>query len=216
LLRKDPSLFRLPLGVEMELAGLGPNRSPGRLNGSSAGSGSPTYADHRGARRMASASWPPTRTESQAIGDQVSGPRGTLVGLDYGVREWVLDLPWLKHPAKGTIRGLYSDHSRHLRAATGFLNNNDLQPVHKELRELGVVRGLALGEVALLRDPTDPTRSNQTGDRLLPPTVPGVVRTLHVRRDGGGVLPDELDPHLGKVGLRLCGGAAFIAEVRRR
>lgn len=205
----DPDLFRLPLGVEMELATLGADASPGRLNGSSAGADSPTYADHRRAsQRMAPASWPPTRAESSTMGDRVSGERGILVGLDYGVREWVLDLPWLKHPAKGTIRGLHADYARHLRAATGFAANEDLASVAKELAELGVVRGLALGEVAWLR--------NVDSRGVLPPSVPGVVRTLHMRRDGGGVLPDELDPHLDRVGLRLCGGAAFIAKVRSR
>ncbi|MEE9126753.1 MAG: hypothetical protein V3U11_06400, partial [Planctomycetota bacterium] len=220
LVAQKPDLFRLPLGVEMELAALGPSPGGARLNGGLSGAReqSVTYADHRRAsRQMALArSWPPTRTENDTMGDRVSRSRGTLLGLDFGVREWVMDLPWLRHPAKGTIRSLHSDYQRHLQASTMFLDNEDLADVHKELGELGVVRGLALGEVALLRDALDPQAGNGFGDKPLSVTVPGVVRTLHVRRDGGGVLPDEPDPHLGKVGLRLCGEAAFVAEVRRR
>ena len=222
LVAQKPDLFRLPLGVEMELAALGPSPGGARLHGGSAGTGSAaarsvTYADHRRAsRQMALAGrWPPTRTENEAMGD-LSGSRGTLLGLDFGVREWVMDLPWLEHPAGGMIRSLHSDYQRHLQASTMFLTNKYLAHVHKELGALGVVRGLALGEVALLRDALDPQAGNGFGDKPLPVTVPGVVRTLHVRRDGGGVLPDEPDPHLGKVGLRLCGEAAFVAEARRR
>jgi serine/threonine protein kinase len=218
LLARDPDLFRLPLGVEMELGVLGPDRPEARLNGSLVRAGAMTYAHHRRAQRQMvnAASWPPTRAESDAMGDRVAGPRGTLVGLDFGVREWVMDLPWLRHPAKGTIRGLQSDYARHLRASTGFLANADLKDVRQELAALGVVRGLALGEVRLLRDALDPDGGRPGDARLLPATVPGVVRTLHLRRDGSGALPDELDPHLDRVGLRLCGGAAFVAEVRRR
>ena len=126
------------------------------------------------------------------LGDEVFGLHG-------GVREWVADLPCLA-PAStaGQLLEWLGDADRHLeriaQLAAGALQLQGLVP---ELLQNGVVRGQPAGDAAGL------------------PAV-GVLGTLHLRRDGMGLLPGEVDPRLGGIGMRLAGGAVFVRQVRPR
>ena len=107
-----------------------------------------------------------------------------------------------------------ADHQAHLSHAEGFASgvsrpteageaSQTITDLQVELSIRGVVRGGFVAQAAP-GSPEDP----------LPASFPGVVRILVLRRDGMGLL-SEVDPHLARVGLRLAGGRAFVAEVRK-
>jgi hypothetical protein len=83
--------------------------------------------------------------------------------------------------------------------------------VERDLLRVGIARGMALDELA-----ATPQASTVHGAGRWPARVPGVVRVLQLARDGSGLLPGEVDPHLARIGVRLCGGRAFLQWVRSR
>lgn len=208
LLARDPELFRLPTGVELELAAFGSGHVPDpevpALNGAARTGGLKAAALAPG--RLDASRWPPSARELHAAGDYVVTELGAvLTGIDFGVREWVADLP-----ALGSDRERWSasaDHLRHIEAAAELARAPAQSALARELLRFGVVRGTAHDEI-------DPGEAR--GGVRLPRSVPGVVRVLQVARDGSGLLPGELDPHLPAIGLRLCGGRAFLHWVRSR
>ena len=229
LLASDPSLFRLPSGVELELAAFGPHHDPtvpgAPLYGAWRGGGVRIAAAEAAATmRRTSRNWPPTAAELFAAGDyvvndwgehgaarqEVGNTAGALVemtGLDFGVREWVIDLPVLMAD-RGRALAAMADHVRHLEAAAELATLPATADAERAVLRLGVVRGVALDELARATTPLTVGRGRCS------PQVPGVVQVLQLARDGSGV-PNELDPHLSAIGMRLCGGRSFLQRVRR-
>jgi hypothetical protein len=214
-----PELLRLPLGVELECAALGDPTPESPLNGPARVPGRMGIAAHRAARlRMADpAAWPPTETESAAAGDVVDNQPMwlPLFAIDFGVREWVLDLPFVSPDERTLLVEYHANALRHLEVAQALARGEVAGELGRRLLLTGTVRGLALGETDGLLDARTGARVTDA-DGPLPAGVPGVVRTLYLRRDGRGLLPDEWDPHLASTGLRLAGGRAFVTEVRSR
>lgn len=220
----DPSLFRLPMGLELELAalGAGSERTPGALHGGGRQPPGMTIGGYLalGAGRGDPSAWPPTRGELLAAGDALHTRQGhELTGLDFGVREWVFDLPYLPAIAGREVLTLrLGDHGGHLADAMDFARGAVLRPagdasssplagLEAELRRVGVVRG------SIPRDRSG-SLAARSPDVELPDDVTGVVRILVLRRDGRGLLGDP-DPNLRDIGFRLAGGRAFVREVRR-
>ncbi len=211
----DPSLLRLPLGVELEFAAMGPSlREGAALNAAAlAGAAGSGFNMAEFLAQRDAQDWPLTRSELIAAGDVLETALGSsLVGLDFGVREWVLDIPYA-----ASARILFADHVQLLRALGLFAADGEGVP--EQLRPLaainGVVRGLAVGETRGLIDGLR-GESVDSSARALPPSVPGVVRTLVLRRDGAGLMAGQLDPQLRMIGFRLAGDTRLIERVRRR
>ncbi|MEZ5965353.1 MAG: serine/threonine-protein kinase [Planctomycetota bacterium] len=215
LLVREPDLLRLPMGVELELAALGSEpaaiASELRLNGAErAGGVRVVSSSAAAAARPDPARWPPTARELAAAGDRVVTDFGVeMTGLDFGVREWVGDVP--AAPGDSTMFEASADHVRHLEAVSALASGRLRPEVARSLLRFGSVRGLALDELATAA----PGNAVHAKGRW-PARVPGVVRVLQMARDGSGVLPDEVDPHLAVLGVRLCGGRRFLARVRSR
>ena len=211
-----PDLFRLPMGVELELAALGSGdrRDDGALHGVGRRAAAMTIGDHRsGVAALLTAS------ELGAIGDVATTRQGDpLTGVDFGVREWVLDFPFLPaSEGRDVLAEWLIDHRAHVtyaedlargpaRLADGGASSEAINALQAELSRRGVVRG---GFV-----PLPSAMEQRAADDRLPSSVPGVVRILVLRRDGMGLL-SEVDPHLDRVGFRLAGGKVFVQEVRR-
>ena len=130
--------------------------------------------------------WPPTGEESVALGDVVeTEPQHQFIALDFGVREWVLNLPYTESRAesRAVLAVWLADHARHVELAEQLAATGELDDWPEDLRSIfrltGVVRGLALGERDGLIDGLGGGRI-LLGDGVLPPTVPGVVRSLHL------------------------------------
>ncbi len=217
LIAGDPALLRLPLGVELEAAALGERGGDTRLNGT------------RRCRRKAFESatnflddptrWPPTVERSREVGDVVRTELGfELVGLDFGVREWVADLPFsFGVDGEPLLREWLSDHERHLQRAEQFALGqlpSSAQALQSFFARIGAVRGLANGEVAGLIDGIS-GREIASGE-YLSPRVPGVTRCQNLRRDGREPSSRDRDATLAFVGMRLAGGARFVDKVRAR
>ncbi|MBK8976726.1 MAG: serine/threonine protein kinase [Planctomycetes bacterium] len=209
----DPALFRLPFGVELDNAALGARSDPDpvALNGSAVrGPGILAVAAARFASRPAT---PPSRAELREVGDVVTTELGyELVGLDGGVREWVADLPFVSDDPDGRalLREWLADHERHAQRMREIAAGR-IEAVPSDLLgrlvTYGVVRGAAFG---------DPTAIPADAGPRLGVTWPGAVRALQVRRDGAGLLPGDVDPHVLQSGLRIAGGQRFVERVRRR
>lgn len=221
----DPELLRLPLGVEMEMAALGAAPTSGfALNGLRGAVRADVVRAHEDAlaARDDRLHWPPTAVESAGLGDAVTTGQGyRLVALDFGVREWVLDLPYSVVLEKDALlREWGADQGGHVVRALDLARGTGLDPTLRELQghlaTFGVVRGLALGEPHLLVDGEHGGDLRRVTVEILPPTLPGVVRVLQLRRDGRDLLEDQVDPRLQLVGLRLAGGAEFVRRVRAR
>ncbi len=213
LLFRDPDTLRLPAGVELEIAAMGGARSSfpaPLLNGAARRQGLSCAAAVAAVRARGDAElWPATSAESSAAGDVVETELGGLItGLDFGVREWVLDLPLLaRDAARPLLIERLSDHERHVLAAAALAAGDPGAGMATELVRTGSARGIALGEAEL---------AGAAAGEHFGPEAPGVVRVLQLRRDGRGVLPGELDPHLPFIGFRLCGGPRFLDLVRAR
>jgi hypothetical protein len=77
------------------------------------------------------------------------------------------------------------------------------------------VRGLALGErEGLLR--LDGARLDPSAYSVVPETVPGVLRTEQLLRDGHDLLSQGVDPRLARTGFRVVAAAAALAGLRGR
>ncbi|MCA8957487.1 MAG: serine/threonine protein kinase [Planctomycetes bacterium] len=188
----DPEALRLPFGVELELAALGPGR--GRLNGVAGG---------------------PTLAELRRRGDSVRSARGELVGLDFGRREWVMDLPWPRDAAARNLVGVWMrDFELHQRLAAGEQAIEGLAAGEAAvLRTVGVVRGGDLTDAQRLVDLE--TGRPARPDAPLGRGVPGVTRVLCIDRDGSGI-GGKTHRLLREVGMRLAGGRVFLEKVRAR
>jgi hypothetical protein len=81
------------------------------------------------------------------------------------------------------------------------------------IRQLGVVRGLACGEVGGLLDRAG-ARIDPLAHRALPATVPGVLRTEQLRRDGKDLLSGPREARLRHVGFRLAGSALQLSRLK--
>jgi hypothetical protein len=158
-----------------------------------------------------------------ALGDRVAAAVGGDVrGLDFGVREWVLDLPHGPDAGSETlVREWISDRELHVQRALE-LSGARPAPADQEARLLpelrarlstfGVVRGLAIGDRVGALDADGRRLDLATGS--LPASVPGVLRAEQMRRDGRDLLPGRWDPRLLVTGFRLAGGSVFVQRVR--
>lgn len=205
----DPDLFRLPLGCELERAAFG-DAEVEACHGAAA---------HGGAVSMrAFDSFSPTggtwgAKTTEQLGDVVPTVYGrSFVGLDFGLREWVLDLPHMAG-AELLLREWTGDHTVHLsRMLSIGAGAADPKPDPLGLQQrIGVVRGLAFGEGEGV--------IGLEGERLrfgafsqLPSYVPGVLRTEQLRRDGEALLGAGRDRRLRRVGLRVAGNAEALAR----
>ena len=208
---KDPSLFRLPLGCELELAAYGDNGGTA-CNGVSAQGGGVKVAAFV-ADTAPVAPW--GSTETKALGDFITTTYGEgfeFIGLDFGVREWVLDLPHIPDNEMLLVEWM-ADHAVHLNRVMGMASGvKELQPSAYGLtRQFAVVRGLAFGESnGLIDSKGKPYVLDQ--HTVLPASVPGVLRTEQMRRDGNDLLGRGREPRLLLVGFRVAGNAK---ELRR-
>ncbi len=211
LLDGDPGLLRLPLGCELDRAALGTGSVA--LPGGAGGVAQAAWAEPRDPGRA------PAAGELRARGDRVAtAAGGEILGLDFGVREWVFDVA--EGGAQGSAALLHEwtgDHGLHLAKVTAFAAGAaPPRDVGGRLRELAVVRGLAFGEAfGLVSGLTGRPVIPAAGD-VLPADVPGVVRIEQMRRDGRDLVGAGSDPRLARVGLRLAGGAALAQRVRGR
>lgn len=190
----DPEAARLPLGCELELAAF---------------AGATASAGHgAGAHGGVVAAWPFRRdagvADAGACGDRVPTAYGVdFVGLDFGLREWVLDLPTTAD-AVALLAEWMADRAVHLDRAEALASGRDPRIVAAlgPARRLAVVRGLGFREGGALLGrggaPIDPERV-----AALPPEAPGVLRTDQLRRDGGDLMSAGPDPRLQHVGFRV-------------
>ena len=136
-------------------------------------------------------------------------------GLDFGVREWVGDLPHI--PDELLLSEWIGDHENHLARVLDYAMGRATPPerLAASLRTFGVVRGLALGELdGLLASSGERLDTDST--ETVPGSVPGVLRTLQLRRDGRDLLSKEPDPRLRRIGFRVAGTAVLVARMRGR
>jgi hypothetical protein len=246
----QPWVVRLPFAIELELAALRPLGAGGSADaGRSTTDGDPsvrrgngcaanrqlTAADFegygRGARRadgtMDPGRWPSSAIESAARGDQVPGLHGNFIALDFGVREWVLDLPRPAEADESHARMLdwIQDHHDHLEKI-GAIAAGESLGLLTPLSSQAVLRGTAWGEAGLTGLST---QELLTPPPVLHPALPmplsgaesgisaavaGVVRCVHVERDGSLFQRGDLDPHVLVAGFRLAGGERFVRAVR--
>jgi hypothetical protein len=210
----DPSLFRLPLGCELELAAYASaQRAACHAAAAAGGSVDTTGFLHAGAAFAGGGG--PTAAQLQALGDFVPTPFGApFVGLDFGVREWVADLPHVLG-AEVLLREWISDHEKHLERVLALADGTADPPPDPvgAIRQLGVVRGLACGEVGGLLDRAG-ARIDPLAHRALPATVPGVLRTEQLRRDGKDLLSGPREARLRHVGFRLAGSALQLSRLK--
>lgn len=206
----DPALFRLPLGCELELAA---------FSGADLGACS-GVAGHGGAVRAAAfepgsgGAIGSSEQRCRTFGDVVPTTYGrAFVGLDFGLREWVNDLP---HTADAALllREWTGDHAAHLArvsvVASGAAASE--QDTFGLQQRIGVVRGLAFGETSgLIGLAAEPLRLR--ADEALPSFVPGVLRTEQLRRDGRALLGAGRDPRLSGIGFRVAGDADALAQL---
>jgi hypothetical protein len=211
----DPRLFRLPLGCELELAAYGAAKVPS-CHGAGAAGGEVSMRDFVRAARDGEAG-ETTRAVSRASGDFVPTDFGfEFVGLDFGVREWVGDLPHVPR-AQLLLSEWTGDCAVHLDRVSTF-GSGDGQPppdLVAPLRTFGVVRGLARGELDGLVD-MNGARLEPESSTCVPLSVPGVLRTEQLRRDGRDLLTSVRDPRLARVGFRVAGTASTVARLRGR
>ena len=149
-----------------------------------------------------------------AAGDVVPTVFGEpFIGLDFGVGEWVLDLP----SAESVLKEWIADRDLHL-ARVLAMADGSFDPVPDAvapLRHIGVVRGLAFGRTIGLIDehgsPVDAMRL-----RNVPGSVPGVLRSEQLRRDGQDLLAGGTDARLSGIGFRLVAQPDRVAKARGR
>ncbi len=222
----DAGLFRLPLGCELELAGFGMDPAGGSRHAASARGVAVSAAPWSTAARAKKPQAGISAELLAGFGDRVpASPDGDVYGIDFGLREWVLDLA--QGPDAGgeaLVREWTADRELHVQRALE-LSGGRPAPADQEarlpielrarLRTFGVVRGLACGEATGLIG-ADGREIDTAVLAELPASVPGVLRAEQMRRDGRGLLPDEKDSRLRITGFRLAGGTVFLQRVRSR
>jgi hypothetical protein len=212
----SPGLFRLPLGCELELAAYSAARLPACNGTAACGRAVDMLAFVAAAGRLRRGILP-TAADSRGAGDSVPTAFGfDLFGLDFGVREWVADIPHTAG-AEPLLAEWIGDHAVHLARIAAFASGDVVPPDHlaRLCRMFGVVRGLALGELdgllAANGSRLDPARLAS-----VPATVPGVLRTEQLQRDGRDLLSTGDDPRLRVTGFRIAGTAELLARLRGR
>lgn len=205
-----PDWFRLPLGCELDLAAFG-GAVPGDVRHGAAVRGNRVLVSGFDAAQLPVDS----RAHAVATADLVDGPwPAPILGLDFGVREWTCDLPVSAGPEYALLQEWAGDALLHLRRVEEHARGKLLPAMlPARIASLGVVRGTASTEPRLLADPVSMVRAVDASGRLLP-SVPGVTRSEHIRRDGRDLVPGAADPRLGAVGFRIVGGSAFVSHVR--
>lgn len=206
----DANLFRLPFGCELELAAYAGNGGTACHAASARGGAVLASAFRAGAAPVA----PWTAAQTRSFGDYIKTSYGLgyeFVGLDFGVQEWVLDLPHMRNADLVLIEWT-SDHSKHLERVMGMsIGKQEMLPDELGLiRQFGVVRGLAFGESSGAIDGAGKPLQ-LAGIRVLPGTVPGVLRTEQLSRDGKDLLGSGREPRLQRVGFRVAGNAQELA-----
>ena len=197
----DADRFRLPFGCELELAAYARGVRPAGHGAAAAGGAVDCvlFLDPAGA---------PGAAASRRAGDVVpSGYGFDFVGLDFGVREWVLDLP-ADAGSELLVREWIGDQETH-RARVLALANGRFEPAPDPVgavARLGVVRGLGSAEPEGLID-VDGLRLELARSRVLPTVVPGVLRAQQLQRDGRDLLGRGRDPLLRRIGLRIAADA---------
>ncbi|MBL8726853.1 MAG: protein kinase [Planctomycetes bacterium] len=210
----DPDLFRLPLGCELELAAYAGATRPSCHGVGAAGRAvsMPAFLDAAPGLERGEVA---TSDAERRAGDVVPTSYGVdFVGLDFGVREWVADVPHVPDAAL-LLREWISDHAVHLARVSAFARGTASPPPDLEgpLRMLGVVRGLALGELEGLIGGGG-IRLDARILTVVPDTVPGVLRTEQLARDGRDLLTSQRDPRLLLVGFRIAGTEAMLSRLR--
>lgn len=210
----DPDLFRLPLGCELELAAFG-SAAVRACNGPASAGHPVSISAFLAAERAWQTRVPPTAADCIAAHDMVATAFGTpILGLDFGVREWVGDLPHAAG-AELLLGEWIGDYEVHLARLAALASGTMAPPrdLAVALRSFGVVRGLALGETEGL--------ISKAGTRLLahqlaevPASVPGVLRTEQLRRDGRALLSRDQDPRLLHTGFRVAGQRELLKLLR--
>ncbi len=201
----DVDAFRLPLGCELELATFG-GASVASCNGPVAHGGAVSMAAFLAATHTAASGEPKTAQQCETAGDVVGTSYGAaFFGLDFGVREWVLDIPHVLG-ADGLLREWIADRDAHLMHIDELSRGvaNPMPDRLGPLRHLGVVRGLGLGQRQGLIDATG-RPLDVAAFTVVPGCVPGVLRTEQLRRDGIDLLAGSSDPRLQCIGFRVVG-----------
>jgi serine/threonine protein kinase len=207
----DVAAFRLPLGCELELAAFG--AKPARAcHGAGSAGGRVAMAAFLAAGEVGAL---PSAAAARAAGDVVATAFGEpFVALDFGVSEWVLDLPHVAG-AELLLGEWIGDRTVHLERVMELAAGDPLPIPGGVLQQFGVVRGLAAGQRAgLLDDQGRPL--GVRGLEALPRSVPGVLRTEQLRRDGSHLLGDAVDPRLRTIGFRVVAEPERLAAARGR
>lgn len=219
----DADLFRLPFGAELEWAALGreTRRDHPALNGLRPAGDMTLHRlqlDFRRAQQRARRgahldpdAWPANPAQLDAIGDYAVSHDGSRVyGLDFGVREWVEDLPLVDVP--GEYRLIAGLHARHIDYAKKRSRGEELRVAVISQLENGEVRGLGWGEVDV--SGADPLGflADCYGEGDLRGLL-GVKRMNYVRRDGRG-LDGGISPVVRLSGFRVAGTEAFVRKAR--
>ncbi|MBL8737905.1 MAG: serine/threonine protein kinase [Planctomycetes bacterium] len=197
----DPERFRLPFGCELVLAAYARAQRPAAHGAAAAGGAV--------ASRLFTADWGgPGAAGSRRAGDVVPSRYGfDFVGLDFGVREWVLDLP-ADVGSELLVREWLGDHQTHLERVTALANGR-FEPAPDPagaVARLGVVRGLGSTEPEGLIG-EDGQRLDVARSSELPAVVPGVLRAQQLYRDGRDLLGRGREPLLQRIGLRIAADA---------
>ena len=204
----------------MELAAFGPDAKVAGGNGATARGGRVAIGGFLAQNSSLFEKVGPTAGNCADLGDQVPSEfEWPIHGLDFGVREWVLDLP--QKAADRLLSEWIKDRGQHrLRAFEGRAAAGQDFGLVVRLGQKGVVRGNPFGVGALLLDGqgrrVQVSDLQSGGNEWLPAVVPGVVRTEQLRRDGRGLEPGTFDPRLLRTGFRVVGEQAFVDEVRGR
>lgn len=223
----NPQMFRLPFAVELEWAAIRkPAAGDSPLNGLRAppGLGGKRFqafflgARARGSKagRMDAARWPPNPAELAAIGDFAPGPESDRAfGLDFGVREWVEDLPTVG--MSDAVRLSFSSHTQQRKFAESRRKGDLLKVSIGRGPARGEVRGLGLGEPVIGEsDPLDSLVDGYTGDQAhIGPGLLGVKRIICLRRDGVGATTGSASPLISVIGFRVAGTQDFLRRARR-
>ncbi|MFT4511753.1 MAG: serine/threonine protein kinase [Planctomycetota bacterium] len=206
----DANLFRLPFGCELELAAYADNG--GTACHAVSARGGAVLASAFRADTAPVAPW--TSAQTRSFGDYIKTSYGDgyeFVGLDFGVQEWVLDLPHMQN-AEWLLVEWTNDHQKHLERVMGMsIGKEEVLPDELGLlRQFGVVRGLAFGDRSGVIDGAGkPVQLAEL--RVLPATVPGVLRTEQLTRGGKDLLGGGREPRLQRVGFRVAGNAQTLA-----
>lgn len=220
----DAEMFRLPFGAELEWAALGDVIGGDTVHGISTArlpaveDWRREFAQYRERVRLGThcdpRRWPASVAECRRLGDvAVAWDGASIYGLEFGVCEWVEDLPIVG--ADPTYRLLVEIHDRHVDYAKRRRIDLELRPPRARVLDTGQVRGLCWGEPESSgRDPlADIIDIRGFG---LAEGILGVKRIRYLRRDARGLRSSEKAPLVRVTGFRVVGGDDFIRRLRER